>query len=97
VMAQVKRSGHVRLKASLVLRDALACELKIPLQDTLRSLFNVENELGVERALHEGKYLDAFCSLCKDDTGLVTQLSGKRRSGLSAYVAFLFPHLAWKG
>ena len=72
-MAQVKRSGHVCLKASLVLRDALVFELGIPLQDTLKSLFNVEKEIGIGRALHEGKYLDADCSLCKDDSGFVTQ------------------------
>lgn len=73
-MAVKKLSGHIRLKAALVLRDALAFELKIPLQNTLKSLLNVEKELGFERALHEGKYLDAVCSLCDDGSGLLTQL-----------------------
>jgi hypothetical protein len=98
-MAQVKRSGHVRLKASLVLRDALAFELKIPLQDTLKSLFNVEKEIGIGRALHEGKYLDAVCSLCKDDSGLVMQLDAQIRDACikarlapryAQYMALLF-------
>ena len=76
-MSKPKQSGHSRLKAALVLRDALAFELKIPLQHTLKSLMNVEKELGIERALHEGKYLDAVCSLCSDDTGLLIQLDAQ--------------------
>lgn len=76
-MSKPKQSGHSRLKAALVLRDALAFELKIPLQHTLKSLMNVEKELGIERALHEGKYLDAVCSLCSGDTSLLIQLDAQ--------------------
>jgi hypothetical protein len=48
-MSKSKQSGHSRLKAALMLRDALASELRIPLQHTLKSLMNVEKELGIER------------------------------------------------
>lgn len=78
-MAQVKQSGHLRLKAALVLRDALATELNIPLANVLKSLLNVEKELGIERALHEGKYLEAVSSLCHGDSGLPIQLDGRVR------------------
>jgi hypothetical protein len=87
-MSKPKQSGHLRLKAALVLRDALAFELKIPLQQTLKSLMNVEKELGIERALHEGKYLDAVCSLCSDDTALLIQLdAGIRDACIKARLA----------
>ena len=73
-MSKPKLSGHSRLKSALVLRDALAVELKIPLQNCLKALLNVEKELGCERALYEGKYLDAITSLCNEDSGLLTPL-----------------------
>ena len=52
--AAVKRSGHARLKAALVLRDALAAELDLVLPAAMAQLRTVENNLarsfGSERA-----------------------------------------------
>ncbi len=42
----VKRSGHARLKAALVLRGALAAELGIPLTAAMAQLRTVENNIG---------------------------------------------------
>lgn len=42
----IKRSGHARLKAALVLRDALAAELGIPLTAAMTQLRTVENNIG---------------------------------------------------
>jgi hypothetical protein len=45
-MAAAKRSGHARLKAALVLRDALAAELGISLSAAMTQLRTVENNIG---------------------------------------------------
>ena len=78
-MIKQKLSGHNRLKSAMVLRDALAAELKIPLHGCLKFLLNVEKELGCGRALHEGRYLEAISSLCNEDSGLLSQLDAQVR------------------
>jgi hypothetical protein len=55
-MATAKRSGHARLKAALVLRDALASELGIPLLSAMSQLRTVETNIGAAQGLTEGKY-----------------------------------------
>ncbi|MDP2823463.1 MAG: DEAD/DEAH box helicase family protein [Sulfuritalea sp.] len=71
-MPPVKRSGHARLKAALVLRDALAAELGIPLAAAMAQLRTVENNIGAAHGLTDGKYLEALGSVCQGET---TQLS----------------------
>lgn len=67
-MAAGKRSGHARLKAALVLRDALAAELSIPLPAAMAQLRTVESNVGAATGLTESKYLDALASVCEGDT-----------------------------
>ncbi len=62
-----KRSGHLRLKQSLVLRDALAAELGLDLPKAMSQLYNVEDNIGATRALDEGRYAQALASLYKGD------------------------------
>jgi hypothetical protein len=81
-----KKSGHARLKAALVLRDALADELKIPLQLAAKQLSRVESSLGTARALDEGKYLDALNSICEGNTSLIGQLDGLVRDACTKAV-----------
>ena len=45
-MPPVKRSGHARLKAALVLRDALAAELDLALPAAMAQLRPLENNIG---------------------------------------------------
>ncbi len=54
-MAADKRSGHLRLKQALVLRDALAGELGLDLSKVMTQLYNVEDGIGAARALDEGR------------------------------------------
>jgi hypothetical protein len=70
----VKRSGHARLKAALVLRDALAAELGIPLTATMAQLRAVEDNVGAARGLSEGKYLEAMGSVCSGDPAYLSAL-----------------------
>lgn len=63
----VKRSGHARLKAALVLRDALAAELGLPLPAAMAQLRTVENNIGAAQGLADGKYLEAIGSVCSND------------------------------
>ncbi len=70
----VKRSGHARLKAALVLRDALAAELGIALTAAMTQLRTVENNIGAARGLTDGKYLEAIASVCSGDAGHLSAL-----------------------
>ncbi|MFO1422362.1 MAG: DEAD/DEAH box helicase family protein [Candidatus Competibacteraceae bacterium] len=63
----VKLSGHARLKAALILRDALIADLSLPLQAAMRQLATVEDTLGARAALEEDRYLEALASLCRRD------------------------------
>ena len=69
-----KRSGHLRLKQSLVLRDALAGELGLDLSKAMAQLYNVEDGIGAARALDEGRYVQALASLCKGDPDRLARL-----------------------
>ncbi|MFO1372127.1 MAG: hypothetical protein U1F42_06930 [Candidatus Competibacteraceae bacterium] len=68
-----KPSGHARLKAALVLRDALAADLGLSLPAVMRQLANVEDSLSAQDALEAGRYLEALASLCRHDADLLTQ------------------------
>jgi len=78
-MPPVRRSGHARLKAALVLRDALAAELGIPLAIAMTQLRTVENNIGAAQGLTEGKYLEAIGSVCSGDAGHLSSLDGEVR------------------
>lgn len=78
-MATAKRSGHARLKAAMVLRDALASELGIPLLSATSQLRTVENNIGAAKGLTEGKYLDALGSVCQGDASHVSELDAQVR------------------
>ncbi|ENK2311340.1 MULTISPECIES: DEAD/DEAH box helicase family protein [unclassified Vibrio] len=60
----IKNTGHSRLKAALVLRDALAHELgfesSMQINGMMQSLGAVEQNRGAAMALAEGAYLDAL-------------------------------------
>lgn len=75
----VKRSGHARLKAALVLRDALAAELGIPLTAAMAQLRTVENNIGAAHGLTDGKYLEAIGSVCSGDAGHLSSLDSEVR------------------
>lgn len=60
MVAAVRRSGHTRLKAALVLRDALAAELGVSLPAAMAQLRTVENHIGAPRALSDGRYREAM-------------------------------------
>lgn len=75
----IKRSGHTRLKAALVLRDALAAEMGVALPRAMEQLRNVENNSGAARGLAEGKYLDALSSVCQGDSAYLSALDGELR------------------
>lgn len=79
-MAASKRSGHARLKAALVLRDALCAELGLPLPTAMAQLRAVEGEHGCTQALDSGKYLAALSSVCAGDGALLTELDGAVRA-----------------
>lgn len=73
-MATPKRSGHARLKAALVLRDALCAELGLPLSAAMDQLRTVENEHGCPQALDDRKYLAALSSVCSGDSNWLVEL-----------------------
>lgn len=75
----VKRSGHARLKEALVLRDALAAELGIPLTAVMTQLRTVENNIGAAHGLTDGKYLEAIGSVCSGDAGHLSSLDSEVR------------------
>jgi len=75
----VTRSGHARLKAALVLRDALAAELGVDLGLAMTALRNVEEALGAPRGLAEGRYLEALGSVSGADPAGLTWLDGEVR------------------
>ena len=79
-MATPKRSGHARLKAALVLRDALCAELGLPLPAAMAQLRAVEGEHGCAQALDAGKYLTALSSVSTGDGALLTELDGAVRA-----------------
>jgi hypothetical protein len=83
----VKRSGHARLKAALVLRDALAAELGIPLKAAMTQLRTVENNIGAAHGLTDGKYLEAIGSVCSGDAGHLSSLDSEVRQAC-AHVQF---------
>ncbi len=70
----MKRSGHARLKAALVLRDALAAELGLTLPAVMAQLRAVEENLGAAAGLHEGKYLEAMSSVGAGPADRLTEL-----------------------
>ena len=82
-MATAKRSGHARLKAALVLRDALAAELGISLTAAMSQLRTVENNIGAAHGLTDGKYLEAFSSVCAGDDAHLSALDGEVRLACS--------------
>lgn len=82
-MATAKRSGHARLKAALVLRDALAAELGISLTAAMTQLRTVENNIGVAHGLSDGKYLEAISSVCTGDAAHLSALDGEVRLACS--------------
>jgi hypothetical protein len=75
----VKRSGHARLKAALVLRDALAAELGIALKAAMSQLRAVEDNIGAAHALSDGKYLEAVASVCGGDAACLSALDDQIR------------------
>ncbi|MBN9133979.1 MAG: DEAD/DEAH box helicase family protein [Nitrosospira multiformis] len=78
-MAAAKRSGHARLKAALVLRDALAAELGVQLSAAMTQLRTVEDNIGVGPALADGKYLEALGSVCQGDAAHLSTLDAEVR------------------
>ena len=82
-MAAAKRSGHARLKAALVLRDALAAELGISLTAAMTQLRTVENNIGAAHGLTDGKYLEAISSVCTGDAAHLSALDGDVRLACS--------------
>ncbi len=68
-----KLSGHSRLKQALVLRDALLQELGFKLDTITSQLRTVENNIGAQRALDDGKYLEAASSVCSGDALQLTE------------------------
>jgi hypothetical protein len=83
----VKRSGHARLKAALVLRDALAAELGIPLAAAMAQLRTVENNIGAAHGLTDGRYLEGIGSVCSGDAGHLSSLDSEVRQAC-AHVQF---------
>ena len=77
--AGVKLSGHARLKAALVLRDALAAELELQLPAAMTQLRTVENTVGAAHGLNDGNYLEALASVCQGDTARLSGLDGQVR------------------
>ena len=78
-----KLSGHVRLKQALVLRDALLDELGFRLDTVTSQLRTVENNIGSDNALHEGKYLEAARSVCRGDQNRLAECDLLIRSACS--------------
>lgn len=78
-MPTARRSGHARLKAALVLRDALAAELGISLTAAMAQLRTVESNIGAAHGLTDGKYLEAMGSVCQGDTAHLSTLDAEVR------------------
>ncbi|MEI7866586.1 MAG: DEAD/DEAH box helicase family protein [Candidatus Methylumidiphilus sp.] len=78
-MKQPTLSGHTRLKNSLVLRNALAAELGLNLAHVMPHLFQVEDAVGAQAALDEGRYGDALVSVCQGDRNLIFALDAAVR------------------
>jgi len=68
-----KLSGHGRLKQALILRDALLAEQGFKLDTLTSQLRTVETNIGAQRALDDGKYLEAASSVCAGDTNQLTE------------------------
>jgi len=84
----VKLSGHARLKAALILRDALIADLGLPLSAAMRQLAAVEDTLGAQAALEEDRYLEALASLCRRDIERLASLHHALRAAcLKAHLA----------
>lgn len=79
-MALVKRSGHAKLKAALVLRDALLAELGVAQQAAMQQLRTVEENIGADAGLAEGKYLDALLSVSHGNNDHLITLDGNVRT-----------------
>ena len=79
-MSKAKQSGHSRLKAALVLRDALAFELGIDLPKAMRQLALAEETLGARQALDEGHFLAALHSVCSGDLDQINRLDSSVRT-----------------
>ncbi len=75
----MKRSGHARLKAALVLRDALAFELGLSLPAAMAQLRAVEDNVGAALGLADGKYLDALGSVCPGGAADLSALDSEVR------------------
>lgn len=78
-MPAIKRSGHARLKAALVLRDALAAELGVALPAAMAQLRTVESNIGAAHGLADGKYLEALSSVCRGDGAHLSALDAELR------------------
>jgi Type III restriction enzyme, res subunit len=78
-MSALKRSGHARLKAALLLRDALAAELGISLAAAMGQLRAVENNIGAARALSDGHYLAGLASITQGDAAQLSALDAALR------------------
>jgi hypothetical protein len=76
---KIMPSGHARLKAALVMRDALADELGLSLSDVMQTLPKVENNVGAANALHDGKYLNAVSASCRNDAVTLSALDAEVR------------------
>jgi len=72
-------SGHTRLKNSLVLRNALAAELGLNLAHVMPHLFQVEDAVGAQAALDEGRYRYALVSVCTGDRDRIVTLDSAVR------------------
>lgn len=79
MVTAVKRSGHARLKAALVLRDALTTELGMPLGAAMAQLRTVESNIGAAQGLTDSKYLDALGSVCQGDAAHLSALDAEVR------------------
>lgn len=77
--AAVRRSGHARLKAALVLRDALVAELGVSLAAAMAQLRTVENHIGAAHGLSDGRYLEAMASVCAGDAHHLSTLDDEVR------------------
>ncbi|WP_295443092.1 DEAD/DEAH box helicase family protein [uncultured Thiodictyon sp.] len=75
--APIKRSGHARLKAALVLRDALAGEIGLRLPAAMAQLRTVEETCGAAPGLAQGRYLEALASLSHADGATLTRLDSQ--------------------
>jgi len=73
-------TGHARLKAALVLRDALTHELGLELRPVMRVLSELEDTVGAQLAMSDGRYLAQLESLCTSDPILLTEADQMVRS-----------------